>query len=129
MLNTDDYVDSVIANLKIVGMVQKGGKLCVRKGQLAIERTDHLQGVRRWVAKDSRDVSLIHMRNTVGAALKLLSGATGTRTQARLAAELRQCEVGLQNLQATYIDDSAMVAHLQVLVERITENCEVFAAS
>ena len=67
----EDFVDATIANLRVIGMLQKNGKLCVRRGQLAIEREDPLQGVRRWVAKDSREVTLMHIRNTLTSALKI----------------------------------------------------------
>jgi hypothetical protein len=86
---SEDFVDSTIANLKIIGMVPRNGRLCVRKGQLCLETSDQLQAVRRWARGDS------------------------------LFAELGQCEIGLQNLRTTYASDSMMVANVGVLQERI----------
>jgi hypothetical protein len=132
MLGNEDYVDGVIANLKIIGMVQKGGRLCVRKGQLAIERVDHSQPLRRWLAKDSRDVTLLHVRNTIQSAMKILKtlmaskepGDLRTWTLRRLLDEMESCETGLQNLKATYMDDSMTVAAIDVLTDRLKANCE-----
>ena len=39
--------------------------------------------------------------------------------RARLVAEMEQCDVGLQNLKTTYATDSAMVANLDVLSDRL----------
>lgn len=68
------FVDQTTANLKIIGMLPKNSKLCVRHGQLSIDRDDHLQPVRRWMSRDSRDVTLMHIRNTLTNALRILNG-------------------------------------------------------
>jgi hypothetical protein len=142
----EDFVDSTIANLKVIGMVTQNGRLCVRKGQLCLERSDHAQGMRRWVHGDSRDVTLAHVRNTISNAGRILLGGRGPPpspspsptpssgdqsageharrwTEQRISAELSRCEIGLQNLKATYMDDSVMVANLGVIIERITSSC------
>lgn len=71
MSMSEDFVDTVVANLKVISMLRKNSKLCVKRGQLAIDRSDHFQGVRRWITKDSRDVTLMHIRNTISSALKI----------------------------------------------------------
>lgn len=68
---SEDFVDSVVASLKILAMIRKNSKLCVKRGQLAIDHSDHFQGVRRWITKDSREVTLMHIRNTINNALKI----------------------------------------------------------
>lgn len=67
------FVDQTTANLKIIGMLPKNSKLCVRHGQLSIDRDDHLQPLRRWMSRDSRDVTLMHIRNTLTNALRILN--------------------------------------------------------
>lgn len=39
----DELVDKTMANLKLIGMIKKGEKVCLRKGQLNIEYVDRLQ--------------------------------------------------------------------------------------
>ena len=123
----EEFIDTTIAALKIIGMVPKSGKLCVRKGQLSLDAADNAQAIRRWVQGDSRDVTLMHARNTINSAVKISkalfndggSSVLSRWTLGRLVAEMEQCDVGLQNLKTTYASDSAMVANLDVLSDRL----------
>lgn len=128
----DDLVDKTMANLKLIGMISKGEKICLRKGQLNIEQFDRLQCVRRWYNKDSRDVTLIHIRNTINDAIKIAKGLLLNNLQTDLKIwtissinqELRNCENGLQNLKTTYMDDSSFVANIDVLIDRCKAQCD-----
>ena len=123
----EEHIDNTIASLKIIGMVPRNGKLCVRKGQLSIDDCNNSQGFRRWFRGDSRDITLMHVRNTIGSAVKigkLLMDAYSNAELAawtldRMAREMEQCEVGLQNLKTTYSADSMMVANIDVLCDRL----------
>ena len=127
MAAAEEFIDSTIAALKIIGMVPRSGKLCVRKGQLSLDEPDSAQGMRRWLRGDSRDITLMHTRNTINSAVKisksLIAGYQTTELAAwtleRLANEMDQCEAGLQNLKTTYACDSMMVANLDVLSDRL----------
>lgn len=122
----DEVVDKTMANLKLISMVSKGEKLCVRKGQLNIEQIDRLQPIRRWYNKDSRDNCLIHIRNTVIDAIKISKGLLANNLQIELSTwivtalneEIKRCETGLQNLKTTYEEDSSFVANLDVMIDR-----------
>lgn len=130
----EDFVDNTISNLKIVAMVQKNQKLCVRKGQLTIEKGDRMQFVRRWIHNDSRDVIIMHVRNTVNNAIRiarsLIDGTAGPCTQfqewtlMRITQELEAACHGLVNLKTTYAGDSIMIANLETLGDRIKVNCD-----
>jgi hypothetical protein len=122
----DELVDKTMANLKLIGMIKKGEKVCLRKGQLNIEYIDRLQSLRRWYNKDSRDVSLIHIRNTINDAIKIAKGLIANNIQSDLKVwtvsalnqELRNCENGMQNLKTTYIDDPSFLANIEVLLDK-----------
>lgn len=122
----DELVDKTMANLKLIGMIKKGEKVCLRKGQLNIEYVDRLQSFRRWYNKDSRDVSLIHIRNTINDAIKIAKGLITNNIQSDLKVwtvtalnlELRNCETGMQNLKTTYIDDPSFLANIEVLHDK-----------
>jgi hypothetical protein len=122
----DELVDKTMANLKLIGMIKKGEKVCLRKGQLNIEYVDRLQSFRRWYNKDSRDVSLIHIRNTINDAIKIAKGLIANNIQSDLKIwtvsalnqELRNCENGMQNLKTTYIDDPSFLANIEVLLDK-----------
>jgi hypothetical protein len=122
----DELVDKTMANLKLIGMIKKGEKVCLRKGQLNIEYVDRLQSLRRWYNKDSRDVSLIHIRNTINDAIKIAKGLITNNIQSDLKIwtvsalnqELKNCETGMQNLKTTYIDDPSFLANIEVLLDK-----------
>jgi hypothetical protein len=128
----DDLVDKTMANLKLIGMINKGEKVCLRKGQLNIEQVDRLQSFRRWYNKDSRDVTLIHIRNTINDAIKIAKGLMmnniqsdmKTWTVGALNQELKNCDTGLQNLKTTYIDDPSFLANIDVLCDKCKAQCE-----
>jgi hypothetical protein len=74
---SDEFVDNTIANLKIIGMVGQNGKLRVRKGQLCLEKDDRMQPVRRWASGDSRDLTLLHIRNAISNATRITAMLAG----------------------------------------------------
>ena len=120
MAASEDFIDTTVANLKVIGMVPQNGRLRVRKGQLCLENTDNAQGMRRWLRGDSRELTLLHVRNAINNAKRVVLLSSGCIwTICRIATELEQCEVGLQNLRATYMADSVMMASLGVVIERI----------
>lgn len=128
----EDLVDKTMANLKLIGMINKGEKVCLRKGQLNIELVDRLQSFRRWYNKDSRDVTLIHIRNTINDAIKIAKGLMmnniqsdmKTWTVGALNQELRNCDTGLQNLKTTYMDDPSFLANIDVLCDKCKAQCD-----
>ena len=128
----DELVDKTMANLKLIGMIKKGEKICLRKGQLNIEQVDRLQAFRRWYNKDSRDVSLIHIRNTINDAIKIAKGLIHNNMQSDLKLwtigainqELKNCENGFQNIKTTYIDDPSFIANIEVLLDKCKAQTE-----
>lgn len=128
----DDVIDKVMANLKLISMINKGEKLCIRKGQMNIEPEDRLQSLRRWYNKDSREVTLVHIRNTINEAIKIAKGLLSNNIQSDLKIwtvtalniELKNSENGLQNLKTTYMDDSSFVANIDVLSDKCKAQCD-----
>lgn len=130
----NEFIDNVIASLKIIGMLQKNQKLCVRKGQLTIERDDRMQFMRRWINNDSRDTIIMHIRNTANNAFKIAQHMIEMRNTSSesgisewtlnlIMNELENARNGLVNLKTTYVNDAIMIANLDVLVDRISINC------
>lgn len=131
MVASDEFVDTTVANLKILGMLQKNDKVSVRKGHISIDRGDSatgMQSLRRWFHRDSREVTVIHLRNTVNNAIRIarsLLDATRRRSEMDLWAlktlvgEMQAAEVGLQNLRITYMSDSSVAAAVDVIRERL----------
>ena len=131
-MNTEDQIDGTITALKVISMVQKNGRSSVRKGQLTLEADDHLTTLRRWFFKDSRDHTLMHIKNTINNAIKLSKGIIENKvdtelkdwTVNRLATEMQNCQSGLMNLKTTYNDDPLFKASIDVLNDRLQEHCK-----
>ena len=62
-MNTDELIDNTLTTLKVLGMLPKNGRLCIRRGQLTLEVDSNLQRIKRWIYRDSRDVTLMHIKN------------------------------------------------------------------
>ena len=126
-MNIEDQVDNILQNLKIIASVQKNGKLCIRKGSLTLESSAPYQNLRRWINNDSRDLCIMHIKNTINNAIKLKKNIINKVvdvelhdwTIERLTIEMRNCQVGLQNLKVTYNDDTSVKSMLDVLLERL----------
>lgn len=131
-MNTEDQIDVIITSLKVISLVQKNGRLCIRKGALTIEPDDHLQRVRRWMYNDSRDLTLIHIRNTIMNATKIMKGIIKKQIEIELKDwtlhtlfnEMTNYQSGLINLKTTYNHDAIMVSSIEVLLERLKANCD-----
>lgn len=132
-MNADELIDNTIANLKIISMVSKNGKLSVRKGQLMLDTDDNYQTIRRWINRDSRELTLLHVKNTINNAIRISKGIANNEfeidpalrlwTIQKLVTEMKNCSNGLVNLKTTYIDDSVMVANIDVIKDRLEANC------
>jgi hypothetical protein len=67
-----DEVDNILTLLKFIGKIPRGGRLCVRQGELVADTsTSHLQPLLRWACGDSRDATLSHIRGVIHAAMRL----------------------------------------------------------
>ena len=127
----DEQIDQCLISLKIIGMLQKNDKLCVRKGSLTIEPDDKFQMLRRWFYKDTREQCMLHIRNTITTTQSITKGIIDGKininmsnwTLKRIMKEMTNCQPGLVNLKTTYSEDSVMIANLDNLIERLHENC------
>ena len=131
-MNSEDMIDNTIASLKIISMIPKNGRLSIKKGQLTLETDDHFQRLRRWLMNDSRQLTLMHIKNTINNAIKLSRGIVDNKIEtelkkwslSRLTNEMQNCKHGLLNLKTTYSEDSLMIANLDVITDRLTAHCE-----
>lgn len=127
---SEDFVDNVLANLRVMAMLNKNQKLCVRKGALTVDTQDLLQPVRRWLNSDSRDIIILHVRNTVSSCMRIANTCIqqadrdGCKrhlawTLESLRDAMQAADNGITNLKNTYIKDAMFVASLDVLVNRM----------
>jgi hypothetical protein len=130
----EDYIDLLIANLKVLAGVPNGGRLAVRRGQLSVDTTVHGQFLMRFWHGDSRESTTHHVRNSVAGAMRATDAimtAPGKPTWKDLwtldhvAREMQSAEFGLRNLRSTYSDDAGTIAALYVISERLEAHCDL----
>jgi hypothetical protein len=110
-------MDSLITNLKIIGMIQVNDKLCIRKGHLQIDSCVRLQFLSRWFYKDSRD-SILNFLNVL---VKINLENMNPWMLTRLLIELENVCTGLNNLKSTYISDPYMIVKIDYLIDKFKE--------
>lgn len=124
----EELIDNTITNLKIVASCPVNTRLCVRKNQLIIDTDDYLQSIRRWYNRDSRDLTLFHIKTTINNAIYLIKGLQNKEitidlkewTLKTILDELISVNEGLLNLKETYNDDSLFKANIDILMQRVS---------
>jgi hypothetical protein len=139
-----DKTDRVIINLKVIATLKDGQRICMRNSSFSIQDAGWSQAFARWAYGETRWVNLDDIKAVVSDALRILGtymtlvqhaygGSPGHTEYATLpvptpdaslgfvgalAKELQSARTGLLCLRGTYVDDSLMVANLDVLIER-----------
>lgn len=137
-----DKTDRVIINLKVIGTLQHGQRLCVRNGQFSVYPDGWSQALTRWLYSENRWVNYEDVQTVVNEAICILNTymnmivvstdpsapyahplalhtpSSALASVATLTKEIAQAAHGLQCLKQTYAADPLMVATLDVLIER-----------
>ena len=126
----EDFIDHTITNLKIIGMIQINDKLSIRKGHLQLDKESSIQFLKRWINRDSRDYSIIYIKDVVRNLnilvnkIKLTNYYTKdeiTWILNRILNEMEKVNIGLNNLKTTYIDDPAITVTIDNINTKLIE--------
>lgn len=124
---SEEFIDSIITNLKILGIVQINEKLCIHKGHLQIDRDTGLQSIKRWFYRDSRDLvlnfikELIRNINYLFTKVKSLEKDEQKWIITRILSEMDNIENGLNNLKTTYSIDPVTIVNIENITTKIKE--------
>jgi hypothetical protein len=124
---SEEFIDSIITNLKILSIVQINEKLCIHKGHLQIDRDNGLQSIKRWFYRDSRDVvlnfikELIRNINYLFTKVKSLEKDEQKWIITRILSEMDNIENGLNNLKTTYSIDPVTIVNIENITIKIKE--------
>ncbi len=119
----EDFIDQILTSLKVISMIKEGQKVRIRNGLLDLETksTGFGAAVRRWIHNDTRQNTLLYIKNVVGHALELIKiSSQGDK----LETGLTECLAGLSALTVTYGDDMGTVAAIGVIQLRIRSELE-----
>lgn len=128
----DEDIDKCITSLKLIGMIPKNGRLCCNNGELAIDVDDRFQTIRRWFNRSTRTTCILQIRGTIVNATEFVAWIISKKinielenwTLQQLLKEMTNCQSGLGNLKTTYHADRLVIAKIDVLLERLQENCK-----
>jgi hypothetical protein len=124
---SEEFIDSIITNLKILSIVQINEKLCIHKGHLQIDRDTGLQSIKRWFYRDSRDLvlnfikELIRNINYLFTKVKSLEKDEQKWIITRILTEMDNIENGLNNLKTTYSIDPVTIVNIENIAIKIKE--------
>ena len=131
----EDFIDLVVTNLKILGMLQINDKLIVRRGHLHIDKESGILFIKRWFMGDSRDQALNYISsvikniNLLFNKLKILlpSGHNVYTSDdikwilMRVLTEMEKAEGGLINLKTTYTEDTFTTVIIENILTKMRE--------
>jgi Flp pilus assembly CpaF family ATPase len=113
----EELVDNIITNLKILSLVNKDDKLCIRKGHLQIDKTSYFRFIKRYYYSDSRYSTIEFLK-------KIVNNMKGIKELKQIISEdsLHKIEIGINNLQVSYSNDPVMIATLDNLLNKLKNN-------
>ena len=117
-----DHVDRLFVNLKILASVLPQQKINTIGGDHILIENGYWMppSISRWVQGDNRHNTVRRLGEVLEEAGRLLE-KEGSRLEmeGRLKKQLRLTRTGLENLRRTYEDDATILAHFDVLLEKL----------
>ena len=123
----EEFIDSIVTNLKIISIIQINEKLCIHKGHLQIDRDSTIQPLKRWFNRDSREVilnfikELIKNINSLFNKVKTLDKDEQIWIVGRILIEMDSTENGLNNLKTTYSFDPVTTVTIENIIIKLKE--------
>ena len=114
-MNEERY-DLLLVELTLLSMIEPHDKLCIRNGNLALQKKTLwiTQAIKRWWYLDSRSVILEKIR-------ALINNSISCRSESQRFNTIFPSVIGgLSNLSKTYEDDAVTVAHLKILIDKLS---------
>ena len=130
---SEELMDWIVTNLKIISLIQKNEKLCIRKGHLQIDKVSYLRFLKRYYYNDSRESTIIYIKEIIKN-IKIIinnnqnnnSSMNHINTQNNFKdiyqlVDIESIEMGINNLKVSYIEDPMMIASLEHLLNKIKQ--------
>ncbi len=128
----DEFVDSIITNLKIISMLQINERLCIRSGHLQIDKDSNIQFIKRWLNRDSRNIMMSFIKDLIKNISVLLERYSNNKKESinesekiwiltRVNAEMDPVLTGFGNLKTTYSFDPITIVFIENVVIKIKE--------
>jgi len=125
--NSCQTTADLFTDLEVLSMIKEDDKICIRNGRITIERKTHpiKTAVRRWANNDSRRLTIMQINTLISQSLQLCLEARNDSEKIwvidQFCKHFTNTLDGLSNLKKTYIEDSAIVARLNVISAMLIE--------
>ena len=113
----EELIDSIITNLKIISIIQKDDKLCIRKGHLQIDKSSYFRFIKRYYYNDCRSSIILFMKGIIKN-IKIVKPYLKKESINNMS----QIELGISNLKVSYSDDPIMIAFLDNILNKLKES-------
>ena len=121
-LITEELIDNIITNLKIISLLQPNEKLNIRKGHLNIDHGSNLQFIKRWIYGDNR----YNVLKFIKIIFRDIQKIKNKKSLKKILNEFEKVEIGLKNLKITYSDDSVINVNIDIIINKMN-NLKVFS--
>jgi hypothetical protein len=129
--------DKLFINLKILGKIQKNGRICRSyDGIISLENDTFYQSVKRTLSSDSRKQSIFEINSIINECIECLNGIVNSRYMNKLQSntddyfkscedialilkELAFAKSGIENLKFTYTVDANVESQLDIIIVKI----------
>ena len=129
--------DKLFINLKILGKIQKNGRICRSyDGIISLENDNFYQSVKRTFSNDSRKQSIFEINSIINECIECLNGILNSKYMNKLQAntddyfkscedislilkELSFAKNGIENLKFTYTVDANVESQLDIIIVKI----------
>jgi len=129
--------DKLFINLKILGKIQKNGRICRSyDGIISLENDNFYQSVKRTLSSDSRKQSIFEINSIINECIECLNGILNSKYMNKLQAntddyfkscedislilkELSFAKSGIDNLKFTYTVDANVESQLDIIIVKI----------
>jgi hypothetical protein len=112
----EELIDNVTTNLKIISLVQKNEKLCIRKGHLQIDKISYFRFIKRYYYNDSRETMIRFLKQLLKD-IKIIKDFYFSKHN--IIDNIDSIELGINNLQVTYSQDPVIVASLDNILNKL----------
>lgn len=129
--------DKLFINLKILGKIQKNGRICRSyDGIISLENDTFYQSLKRTLSSDSRKQSIFEINSIINECIDCLNGIINSKYMNKLQAntddyfkscedislilkELTCAKTGIENLKFTYTVDANIESQLDIIIVKI----------
>lgn len=129
--------DKLFINLKIIGKIQKNGRISrSSNGIISLENDHFYQSITRFVKSDSRKQSIFEINTIINETLECLNNIVNSKFMSKnysntdeyyknyeninlIVNEIKKAKLGIENLKFTYTSDANITCQLDILIIKI----------